>query len=174
MRIILFLLLLYPTVVQADPKINYLNTLVPNMIDFIRDKTEYKYNGDPYPEIFIVDEKSVCTGAYGKPVETCDIAGYYNDDTNEIYIREQPTQYMTDDRFMEVVLVHELVHFLQYHDGTYEKVECRQNLEMPAYEVQDAYIELHGIDDEQKADPLFALISSMCPNQHPLMFHHEQ
>ena len=81
---------------------------------------------------------------------------------------------MTDDRFMEVVLVHELVHFLQYHDGTYEKVDCRQNLEMPAYEVQDAYIELHGIDDEQKADPLFALISSMCPNQHPLMFHHEQ
>ena len=82
--------------------------------------------------------------------------------------------YMVEDRFQEVVLVHELVHFLQYHEGVYEQVECRQNLEELAYEVQDNYIDLQGIDPTQKVDGLFAIISSLCPHKHPLFFMEEQ
>lgn len=170
----LFLLaLLFPTLVLADARVNELKALVPGMIDFITSRGVNSYNGDTYPKIYIVNEQQVCSGAYGKPIDTCDIAGYYNDDTNAIYIRDEPTQHMSSDRFQEVVLVHELVHFLQYYDGTWQKVQCKQELEMHAYEVQDAYVDLYGIDPKQKIDPLFGMLSSMCPQKN-LMFHHEQ
>lgn len=169
-KVFLFTLLL-PTIVFADARVNYLQALVPNMIDFITDKGVNSYDGTPYPKIYIENEQEICTGAYGKPVDTCDIAGYYNDDTNEIYLRDKPTLHMSDDRFQEVVLVHELVHFLQYHDGTWKEVECKQELEIHAYEVQDAYVDLHGIDPKQKIDPLFGLLSSMCPKANPMLFH---
>ena len=147
---------------------------IPEFIEFIEANSLYEYRNTPLPEIIIVNEKEVCSGAYLKPVDTCHIAGYYNDETNEIYIRNEPTEYMVADRFQEVILMHELVHYLQYMDGTYEIVECRANLEQQAYEVQEKFIDAEGIDPTQKPDPLFALISSMCPNQHPLMFHSEQ
>ena len=80
---------------------------------------------------------------------------------------------MTEDRFQEVVLVHELVHFLQYHDGTWQKVQCRQELELHAYEIQDVYVDLYGIDIKQKIDPLFGILSSMCPKSNPMFFHQQ-
>ena len=166
------LALLFPTLVLADARVNELQALIPGMIDFIESRDVNSYKGDPYPEIYIVNEKDVCTGAYGKPMEVCDIAGYYNDDTNEIFIRDEPTQYMSNDRFQEVVLVHELVHFLQYFNGVYEEVECRQNLEELAYDVQDYYIDLMGIDPQQKVDGLFGIISSLCPGKSLFMEEH--
>tara|TARA_B100000965_G_C19364412_1_gene657442 strand:- start:119 stop:655 length:537 start_codon:yes stop_codon:yes gene_type:complete len=170
---IFLLALIFPTLVFADARVNDLQALMPGMIDFIESRGVNSYKGDTYPQIYIVNEQDVCTGAYGKPVDTCDIAGYYNDDTNEIYIRDEPTENMSEDRFMEVVLVHELVHFLQYFDGTWQEVECKQQLEMHAYEVQDAYVDLYGIDEQQKIDPLFAIISSMCPQHSPNMFNQQ-
>tara|TARA_S200000501_G_scaffold378789_1_gene443670 strand:+ start:1415 stop:1966 length:552 start_codon:yes stop_codon:yes gene_type:complete len=170
MKILVVLLLMIPGVVFGHS----LEKQMPEFIEFIETNSLYEYRNTPLPEIVIVNEKDVCTGAYGKPVDTCDIAGYYNDDTNQIYIRNEPTQYMVEDRFQEVILLHELVHYLQYMDGTYEIVECRANLEQHAYDLQEKYIDAEGIDEQQKPDPLFALISSMCPNQHPLMFNSEQ
>ena len=169
-RVFLFTLF-FPIMVFADARVNDLEALMPGMIDFIVSRGVNNYNGDPYPKLYIVNEQKVCTGAYGKPMDICDIAGYYNDDTNEIFIRDKPTKNMTEDRFQEVVLVHELVHFLQYHDGTWQKVTCKQELESHAYEVQDAYVDLYGIDPQQKIDPLFGLLSSMCPRANPMLFH---
>ena len=94
-----------------------------------------------------------------------DIAGYYNEINNTIYIRNTPTQHMVEDRFFEVVLVHELVHFLQYHDGTYDIVPCRKKLEEHAFEVQDKFVKAHGIDPQQAPDPLFSLLVSQCRDQ---------
>ena len=58
--------------------------------------------------------------------------------------------------------------------GTYEEVECKQNLEEDAYELQSLYMDLMGIDEQNKPDPLFAIISSLCPNKYPLFFNEEQ
>jgi len=174
--VIFFLVAISPVIIaiaHANEKINYLETLVPGMIDFITSRGVNSYNGAPYPQIYIVNEQEICTGAYGKPTDTCDIAGYYNDDTNEIFIRNKPTQHMSEDRFQEVVLVHELVHFLQYHNGTWQKVTCRQELELHAYEIQDVYVDLYGIDPKQKIDPLFGILSSMCPRSNPMFFHQQ-
>tara|TARA_Y100001937_G_scaffold77097_1_gene104598 strand:+ start:962 stop:1483 length:522 start_codon:yes stop_codon:yes gene_type:complete len=173
MRLILFLIL-FPSLVYANDRVNYLTAIMPNMITYITDITDLEYKGYPLPTIIIEDEQSICTGAYERIEVECDIAGYYNDDTNVIYIRDTPTRYMSEDRFQEVILVHELVHFLQKFMGRYQEVECQQQLEELAYIVQDTYIDLHGIDEKNKIDPLFAIISSICPNKYPLFFHEEQ
>ena len=163
-----------PAVSKENNRENYLTAIMPNMIDYITEITDLKYEGYPLPNIIIENEKLICAGAYLEPRDTCDIAGYYDDEKNNIHIRDTPTIYMVEDRFQEVVLVHELVHFLQYHQGVYEQVECRQNLEELAYEVQDNYIDLQGIDPTQKVDGLFAIISSLCPHRYPLFFMEEQ
>ncbi len=159
-----------PAIAKENERENYLKAIMPNMIDYITEVTDLEYNGYPLPNIYVEEEKLICEGAYFEPRETCDIAGYYDDEKNNIHIRDTPTLYMTEDRFQEVVLVHELVHFLQYHNGRYNEVECRQNLEELAYEVQDKYIDLQGIDPTQKVDGLFAIISSLCPHKHPILF----
>ena len=172
--VIFFLVAISPVIIaiaHANEKINYLETLVPNMINFIEDHTDYVYGGWDYPDIIINTQKEICAGVYAEPRPDCDVAGYYNDDTNTIYIRDSPTQHMVEDRFSEVVLVHELVHFLQYHDGTYEEVKCRQNLEKDAFMIQEKFVSLQNIDPKQAPDPLFALIVSSCPREMPfLMF----
>jgi len=178
--VIFFLVAISPLIIaiaHANERVAYLNAIMPNMIGFITDVSDYEYKGYPYPNIVIDNAKDVCEGAYMREVENielCDIAGYYNDDTNTIHIRDTPTRYMTDDRFQEVILLHELVHFLQKFSGTYEEVECKQNLEEDAYRVQSLYVDLMGIDEQQKPDALFAIISALCPSQHPLLFNSEQ
>mgnify|MGYP003316904720 CR=1 FL=1 len=170
MRLIVAFLILYPSVVFSHS----LEKQVPDFLQFIEDNSLYEYTDTPLPEIVIATEKEICSEIYIPPQESCDVAGYYNHDTNQIVIRNEPTQYMVEDRFQEVILLHELVHYLQYMDGTFEIVECRQNLEIHAYNLQELFVDSEGINEQQKPDPLFALITSMCPNQHPLMFHNEQ
>ena len=170
MKLLIVLLFITPSVVFAHS----LEKRMSELLQFIEDNSLYEYTNTPLPEIIIATEKEICGEIYIPPQETCDVAGYYKHDSNQIVIRNQPTQYMVEDRFQEVILLHELVHYLQYMDGTHEIVECRQNLETHAYNLQEKFVETEGIDPKQKPDPLFALITSMCPNQHPLMFNSEQ
>ena len=74
---------------------------------------------------------------------------------------------MTDDRFFEVVLVHELVHFLQNFNGTYDEVECQQNLESDAYEVQSHMLILWALT-ANKTDHYFPP-ASLCPINGPIL-----
>ena len=176
-RILLILQIIFTSSAIANERVNYLTAIMPNMLAFISDVTEYENKGYPLPKIVLVDAKNVCEGAYMREmdnVDECDIAGYYNDDTNTIYIRDTPTRYMSEDRYQEVVLVHELVHFLQKFSGTYETIECKQALETDAYNVQSLYVDLMGIDEKNKPDPLFAIISAMCPSQQNMLFFEEQ
>ena len=61
------------------------------------------------------------------------------------------------------------MHFLQYTNGINEIVECRQNLETEAFELQEIYIDQMGIDPKQKPDPLFTIFVSMCPGMMPML-----
>jgi hypothetical protein len=69
---------------------------------------------------------------------------------------------MVEEGFVDVVLVHELVHFLQHNNGVYEIVKCRRELEKKAYKIQDLFVTENGLPDRQRPDPLFSLIASSC------------
>ena len=139
------------------------------MINFIEQNSNLVYDVSDLPEIVIQNAEEICTGAYMKPMKECDIAGFYDDDTNVIHIRDGPTRYMVDDGFFETVLVHELVHYMQKINGVYETVECKANLEVDAFRIQDDYVDSVGIDEKNKNDPLFAIFASMCRGQMPLL-----
>jgi hypothetical protein len=72
---------------------------------------------------------------------------------------------MVQEKFIEVILFHELVHFLQYVNEEHKNVECLNALERDAYKLQDAYIEEMGWPDEQRPNMLFAYVISACARE---------
>ena len=143
---------------------------VYDMIGFIESHTELEYDGSKLPSIHIVSEKQVCNNVYVPPRDVCNIAGYYDHDTNNIFITDKPIEYMVADRYHEVVLVHELVHFLQYINGIYKTIKCKQALEQDAFMIQEKYVEENNIDPQNAPDALFAMVASMCPRDNPMLF----
>lgn len=140
------------------------NYTVGSMVQWIVDNSRFEYHGDDYPQVIRQDPQTVCETIYpdAEPHDDCNIAGYYDHDQNLIVVSNKVTEYMVEDHFYEVVLLHELVHFVQYYDGEYERAECKQALEIDAFELQDQWIDEQGIDPEQKNDPLFVVFVTMC------------
>ena len=140
------------------------NHTVASMVQWIVDNSRFEYHGDPYPTVSRQSPLEVCSEIFpdAEPHADCNIAGYYDHDTNHIVISDSVTEHMVEDHFWEVVLVHELVHFVQYYDGEYERAECKQKLEVDAFDLQDQWIDEQGIDPEQKNDPLFVVFVTMC------------
>ena len=133
------------------------------LIGFIENNSEYSYTGTPLPTVKEMTNKDICKEF--KLSYPCDIAGYYDNRTDLIVIATTPTGGMVEENFYEVVLIHELVHYLQYHNGYYDVVECKQQLEADAFRLQDEYIDHMGYDPANKNNPLFALMASMCRGQ---------
>ena len=139
--------------------------VVLSMISFIEERTEYVYNGQKLPFIEIREPAEIYVGLMGEPMpedESIFPAGYFDHNMNTIYISSEPGPYMVEEGFIEVVLFHELVHYLQLINGTYETVECKNALERDAYRLQAEYVDVMNYPEEQKPDAFFAAIVSMC------------
>ena len=61
----------------------------------------------------------------------------YNHENNEIIVREG---FNIDTIHDQSVLFHELVHHMQFHNGVYEIVRCKGELEGLAYSLQDKWL----------------------------------
>lgn len=147
------------------------NEVMLDMIKFIEQNSKYEYNGEKLPYIQIRSSTELCKSIYAPEVyekikEECSILGYYNHHTNAIFISDAPGKYMVKEKFIETVLLHELVHFLQFINGEYDRVKCQNALEVDAYVIQIKYVEYMNYPEEQKPDPLFAMIAASCPADH--------
>lgn len=141
-----------------------------DMIEYIEQHSSYSYAGERLPFVEIREPSEIYIGLMGEPMPedaTVFPAGYFDHNMNTIYISSKPGPYMVEEGFIEVVLFHELVHFLQYENGIYETIECKNALERDAYKLQIKYIDYMDYPEEQKPDPFFAAIVSMC-NEHPM------
>ncbi len=154
-RVILIILIMFLTL--SITKRN--ETL--EMIGYIENTSDYEYDGSELPTVLSMSNKDVCT-EIGVDYYPCNIAGFYDHQTNQIIIAQTATDGMIQEDFHDVVLIHELVHFLQFINGYYDSVPCRRALERDAFAIQDAYIDYKELSQENKNDPLFALIASMC------------
>lgn len=83
----------------------------------------------------------------------------YRDDSRTIYVSERVDLASAAG---QAVLVHELVHFLQYEQGMEHTVPCTQALERDAYTIQAAYMSAHGLKPE--FDNFTVAVRSMCPS----------
>ena len=112
LRWLMAILLLAPTMVYSAHSDHDLTS----MVEWIESNSKYSYNGEPLPKIELHSAQQICRVVFpdAEPHADCNIAGYFDHETNLIVISDTVTEYMVEDHFYEVVLLHELVHFLQY------------------------------------------------------------
>lgn len=138
-----------------------------DMIRYIETNSTYEYNNEKLPSIQIRTATELCKSVY--PTKTfeddCTVVGYYDDSLNAIFIADNPGPPMVEERFIETVLFHELVHFLQYINGAHDTVPCKKALEKDAYFLQDQYVQDMQYPKEQRPDMLFVLVASSCDFQ---------
>ena len=138
-----------------------------DMIDYIEERSSYEYSGEKLPYIQIRTVEELCAKAFTpeqlENMQECNIAGLYDRNLQTIYVADKPPRYFVEDGFYETILIHELVHYLQDINGTYEEVACKAQLERDAYSIMHQYIDDNGISEDQKVDPIFVLLVSSCP-----------
>ena len=87
------------------------------------------------------------------------LLGLFEHDKGTIYIAESID---LDSTYGKSVLLHELVHYMQFANGLHTKVMCQRELERLAYEVQREYL----LENNEK--PAFTdmhiVFKSMCDN----------
>lgn len=149
----------------ANPASATSTDVMLDMIEYIEQNSTYEYSGQRLPFIEIREPEEIYEGLMGEkmPEEPTSFpAGYFDHNMNTVYVSSESGPYMVDEGFIEVVLFHELVHYMQLINGTYDTVECKNALERDAYKLQTKYIEDMGLPEEQKPDPFFAAVVSMC------------
>lgn len=88
------------------------------------------------PHLFFVEQ--ACGG------QECEVVGWYND-ADVVYLDNRMRG--DDSSFVQSLVVHELVHFLQDRSGKYHSKSCADQIarEREAYAVQRSYMaEAHG------------------------------
>ena len=156
LKYIVFFILAYLPV-NAD------ETKMLAMIDYITRNSKYEYKDQTLPSVAIKTTEQMCKDLFLDEVpDPCHIAGYFEHEANRIFIADKPLESMNGKGFYDSVLIHELVHFLQYVNGEYKKVSCRRELERDAFKIQDDYIDDFNLSEKLHNDPLFAIMASMC------------
>lgn len=162
-----FILSVIASVITVTSASAEYDTTMLDMIDYIETNSKYTYNKEQLPLVKFKSIDELCRDVYTPETyeqvkDDCSVAGYYDDDNNVIYIADEPTPHMLEQNYVEVVLFHELVHYLQYLNGEDERVPCMNQLEKDAYLLQNQYVEDMSYPEEQKTDLFFAMVVSTC------------
>jgi hypothetical protein len=88
------------------------------------------------------------------------VAAIYNHDTRTMLVA---TDIDLQSAYGQAVLVHELVHFIQFEAGDDEEVRCLHALEKDAYTVQRNFMEAKGLEPD--FDAFTVAVRSMCPEE---------
>lgn len=83
--------------------------------------------------------------------------GLYNHKNNTIYLSDIVD---INTRFGKSVLLHEVVHYLQYQNGVYDSAQCVAENEKLAYKIQNSYLTEHNVDQLFSKQHIF--FASLC------------
>jgi hypothetical protein len=124
------------------------NQLASELLNWINQHSSFDYSVDQIPKVKTVTARKIAEIDFGRALpkavnsESLKIFGLYNFKEKTIYILE------TIDLNTEkgkAILLHELVHYIQYQTGKDKLVNCVKELEPKAYEIEEAYLNKHGI-----------------------------
>ena len=121
--------------------------LMKALITWINQHSDFDHNISDLPEIVKVSANKMLQVAFGGPLPkavdptSLKIYGLYNFNEKAIYILDKVdmTTYAG-----KAILLHELVHFLQYQYGRDEGLACKNELESLAYFLEARYLTSHG------------------------------
>ncbi len=117
------------------------------LLTWIGGHTSLAYDGNGLPEIVQVDQHQLVRILYdgslpqGLDIDRVTVEGLYNFRDGKIYLSSNIDLATTEG---QAVLVHELIHYLQYQQGLERSVPCMRALELSAYAAQAEYLRQHG------------------------------
>jgi len=147
-----------------------MKSLVASLLLWINANSAYEYLGEP-PDVRTTDTESLVYLVLGEIPRMPEraktaIRGMYDVDTKTIWLRDD---FNPDDPENVAHLVHELVHFIQYHeaDNNQKKLPCGRKLEREAYQVQNQYLLAHHVPGLEKELVHFVQALSGCGKDSP-------
>jgi len=117
--------------------------LMEGLVDWINNRTSFKHELDKLPELVFANPNIIAEVAFGGELPSnvdankLNILGLYNFNDQTIYMLDS-LDLKTEEG--KAILLHELVHYLQYEESIDENVECRNELEALAYTLEAEYL----------------------------------
>lgn len=117
------------------------------LLMWISSHTPLTYDSSNVPDVLFVPQDKLVEILYqgnvpqGLDVDSVSVAGLYNYKDGNIYLLDDIDVSTIEGK---AVLLHELVHYLQYQHGVDKSVACMRKLERSAYDAQAKYLQEHG------------------------------
>ena len=127
-----------------------MDDLMVELLDWINTNSTFSYGADSFPAVKRVSPVKMAGIAFGGnmrknlDLKKFKIYGLYNFEENSIYIVNWLD---LETEKGKAILLHELVHFLQYQYGHEKNVQCRNELEALAYLLETRYLSDHDGHD---------------------------
>ena len=137
---------------NTDLELSSFNTvedLMGGLVTWINNHTSFKHDADKLPELVFANPHIIAEVAFGKELpgnvdaEKLNILGLYNFNEQTIYMLDS-LDLKTEEG--KAILLHELVHYLQYQDNIDQNVECKNELEALAYTLEAQYLNGQNIN----------------------------
>lgn len=123
--------------------------LAAGLLGWINRHSSFTYNIDKIPDIKKVSARQIAEVAFGGELpkavnpENLKIFGLYNFNEKAVYLLDS-IDLDTDEG--KGILLHELVHFLQYQTGLDKDAKCKNELESLAYVLEAKFLDSHKHD----------------------------
>lgn len=121
--------------------------MLVSLLMWISAETGIPYQGQAIPEVARVSAEALVRIQFNGNLpenydpKTTAYLGLYDHKRNRIYVLRD---LQLDSPYGKSVLVHELVHYMQYNAGLQDKVMCRRQLEELAYITQETFLLQHN------------------------------
>ena len=123
--------------------------MVPSLIGWINSHSSFKYNIHDVPHLQKVSPVQLAEIAFGgnlpKNINPANlkIYGLYNFNNKTVYLLDTVDLSSEEGK---AILLHELVHYLQYQEGVDKSVQCKNELESLAYLLEARYMSEQHLD----------------------------
>jgi len=121
--------------------------LIISLLMFISQNSNLQYDENQHVSVIPVDSLTLTMIAHngrlpkGRDYRSESIVGLFHQGSQTVYLSDKLD---LDSSYGQSVLVHELVHFLQFQNGLYASSVCIQSLEKLAYQMTNKYLVANG------------------------------
>jgi len=127
--------------------------LISNLLNWLNQHFSFNYLAYQRPKLKIVAASKINEIAFGSALpkvvnqKRLNVYGLYKFDEKTIYILDSIDLNTTNGKG---ILLHELVHYVQYQTGKEKFVNCIKELESEAYKLEASYLKENGLDIDFK------------------------
>ncbi|MBT7951065.1 MAG: hypothetical protein HN764_05530 [Gammaproteobacteria bacterium] len=140
---------IYPHVDLELSSFSTTEQMLEGLLGWINEHTSFEFKAEQLPKLEIVNQQQIAEIAFGKSLpsnidaSSLNILGLYNMNVGTVYLLDSVD---LDTETGRGVLLHELVHYLQYEEQFDKQADCKNELEALAYMLEAKYLTDHDIN----------------------------